>query len=256
MRGCTLERRSTESPFSSFDEYRTALGRYIVRYNSTPQQRSTLGQSLVPLDEYRRRYTTRYEIAPETLALLLLRAAKRRIRKNGVQCFQAHWCYYHEAMAEWKGADSEVRYADADYSRGRVLLPNHQVSEAALSTPTSILKPDKRTLKLVAEARAHERKVIRGANLLQASNLRGESVEARGAEQLPPAEKEADRPAHANSAAHVHQFTRLARRKLRQVAGTARGTDAQVARIEADFSSLQGEASIFTAKEFDYEAEA
>ena len=92
-----MEKRATESPFIGFDDYRASLARYIVRYNSTEHQRSTLGgQSLVPLDEYRRLYTTCYEIAPETLALLLMRAEKRRVRKNGVQCFQSHWFYYHE----------------------------------------------------------------------------------------------------------------------------------------------------------------
>jgi hypothetical protein len=125
-----------------------------------------------------------------------------------------------------------------------------------LITPTSILKPDKQTLKLVAEARAHERKVIREANLLHAANLRGESVEERVAEQLSPAEKEADIPAHANSAAHVHQFTRLDRPKLRQVAGAARVTGEQVSLVEADFSILRAEDPGTAVKEFDYEEEA
>lgn len=251
------ERRAAESPFIFFDDYRAALTRYILRYNSTEHKRSTLGgQSLVPLDEYRRLYTTRYEITPGTLALLLMRAEKRRVRKNGVQCFQSHWFYYHEAMAEWKGADVEVRYGDSDYSRVWVLLPNHQLCEAMLITPTSILKPDKQTLKMVTEARAHERKVIREANLLHASRLRGETVEERVSEQLPPADKEVGETVLANSPARVHRLTRLDRPKLRQVAGASHVTDEQVARIEADFSILQVEESSTAVKEFDYEEEA
>jgi hypothetical protein len=109
---------------------------------------------------------------------------------------------------------------------------------------------------MVAEARAHERTVIREANLLHASNLRGERVEERVAGQLPPAEREADAPAYANSAAHVHQLTRLDRPKLQQVAGTAHVTDEQVARIEADFSILQPEETGAIVKEFADEEEA
>lgn len=252
-----MERHEAFSPFITFDDYRAALARHIVHYNCTEHKRSTLGgQRLVPLDEYRRLYTTRYEITPETLALLLMHAEKRRIRKNGVQCFQSHWFYYHEAMAGWKGADVEVRYADSDYSRVWVLLPNHQLCEAVLVTPTSILKPDRQTLKLVAEARAHERKVIREANLLHASNLRGETVEERVAEQLPPEEREAETLAHTNSPASVHQLTRLDRPKLRQVVNASHVTDEQVARIEADFSILQVAESSTAVKEFAYEEEA
>lgn len=128
--------------------------------------------------------------------------------------------------------------------------------EAALITPTSILKPDKQTLKLVSEARAHERQVIREANLLHASNLRGETVEERVSEQLSQEEREVDPPAHRNSPAHVHQLTRLDRRKLRQVVNASHVTHEQVARIEADFSILQGEESGASVKEFDYEEEA
>jgi len=137
-----------------------------------------------------------------------------------------------------------------------VLLPNHQLCEAALITPTSILKPDKRTLKLVAEARAHERKIIREANLLHASNLRGETVEERVSEQLPLEDKEVGETTLANSPARVHRLTRLDRPKLRQVAGASHVTDEQVARIEADFSILQVEESSTAVKEFDYEEEA
>jgi len=112
------ERRAVDSPFVTFDKYRASLARHVVRYNSAAHRRPTLGgQGLVPLEEYRRLYTTRYEIRQETLALLLMRAERRRVRKNGVQCFQSSWFYYHEALAEFKGADVEVRYADGDYSR-------------------------------------------------------------------------------------------------------------------------------------------
>lgn len=251
------ERRAAESPFITFDDYRASLSRRILRYNSTSHRRSTLGgQSLLPLGEYRRLYTTHYEIAPETLALLLMRAEKRRVRKNGVQCFQPHWFYYHEAMAEWKGSNVEMRYADSDYSRVWVLLPSWKIVEAALVTPTSILKPDKRTVKLVAEARAHERKLIREATLLHASNVRGEGTEDRVAHRLPQEETQAREAAAANHQSSVHQLTRLDRPKLRQAAGAARVAGDQVARVEADFSILQAGPQCVPVREFDYEEEA
>ena len=57
----------------------------------------------MPLDEFRRLYSVKYEIKPETLALLLLKPDHRIIRKGGVQCFQKHWFYFHERMSGFKG---------------------------------------------------------------------------------------------------------------------------------------------------------
>lgn len=108
----------------------------------------------------------------------------------------------------------------------------------------------------MAEARAHERKLISEANLLHASNLRGETVEKRVADQLPQEEREANTLEQPNAPASVHQLTRLDRPKLRQVAGVAHITDEQVASIEADFSILQAEESSTAVKEFAYEEEA
>ncbi len=250
------ERRAADSPFIIFDEYHASLARHILRYNSTTHKRPTLGgQSLIPLEEYRRLYIIRYEIRAETLALLLMRAEHRRVRKNGIQCFQSHWFYYHEALAEFKGADVEVRYTDTDYSRVWVVLPNHQLCEAVLITPTSILNPNKQTLKLVAEARAHERKVIREADLLRASNLRGETAEERVANQLQHETTRASQKGQDKSSANVHQFTRLDRTKLRQAATALQVTGAQVAAIKADLSIFRTDGEVAPVKEFDYEEE-
>lgn len=93
------------SPFMSFDQYREALARFIDRYNSSEHERLVLGGArVIPLEEYRRLYTTRYEISSETLSLLLMKPGKRRVRKNGVQCFRKDWFYYHESMSMFKGA--------------------------------------------------------------------------------------------------------------------------------------------------------
>jgi Bacteriophage Mu transposase len=113
-----LKGQELASPFIRFDEYRERLAGFITRANASPHERPTLrSERLMPVEEYRRLYTTRYEIQPETPALLLLKSDRRIIRKNGVQCFQKHWYYYHEAMSPYKGASVEMRYADGDYNK-------------------------------------------------------------------------------------------------------------------------------------------
>jgi hypothetical protein len=178
-------RKMTASPFIKFDDYRAQLLAFLTNYNSTEHERTVLGGvRVVPLEEYKRLYTTRYEIAPELLALLLMKPERRTVRKNDVQCFQKNWFYWHESLSEYKGMDVEVRYSEEDYQRVWVILPDRQVCEAELITPTSLLKPNKRTLQAVAETRAKERRIIREYHLLAESGLRGESTEDRVAVAL------------------------------------------------------------------------
>jgi hypothetical protein len=236
------------SPFISFDQYREAIADFIARYNSSEHERLTLGGArITPLDEYSRLYTTRYEISSETLSLLLMKAEKRRVRKNGIQCFRKDWFYYHEAMSMFKGQDVEVRFSNDDYGRVFVILPNLKICEAELLTPTSLINPNKRTLKAVKQARAFERNVINDFNFIAQSNIRGESPEDRVARQIVADEavdiKQRDR-ASPTARAIVHKLTRIdhcmppARRDVTQV------TAAEVARAEAD-------TSIFTVSSHD-----
>ena len=173
------------SPFMSFDEYRERLAMFITEYNSTVHERPTLRSArLIPLEEFKRLYTTRYEIKHETLALLLMKAEKKTIFKNGVNCFQKHWYYRHESMSLYKGKEVEVRYSDDDYSRVWVVLPNGHICEATLITPTSLLNPNKQTIEAVRAARAHERKLQREFTFYTQSHLSGETTEDRVARQL------------------------------------------------------------------------
>jgi Mu transposase, C-terminal len=175
----------TASPFMTFDEYREHLAMFIAEYNSTIHERPTLRSSrLIPLEEFKRLYTTRYEIKHETLALLLMKAEKKTIFKNGVNCFRKHWYYYHESMSLYKGMEVEVRYSDDDYTRVWVVLPNGHICEATLITPTSLLNPNKQTLETVRAARAHERKLQREFAFYTRSHLSGETTEDRVARQL------------------------------------------------------------------------
>jgi hypothetical protein len=174
-----------DSPFISFDDYKEHLALFITLHNSSAHERLTLGgRSIVPTEEFSRLYTTRYEIANETLALLLMKSTKRTIEKDGVQCFQKNWFYYHESMSRFKGRAVEVRHTDDDYKRVWVILPNAEICEATLITPTSIINPNKQTLKTIKEARAHERNLIRDFDLLKHSQLRGETTEDRVMERI------------------------------------------------------------------------
>lgn len=233
-----LRGKRAESPFIGFEEYREALTGFIQEWNSRAHERTVLGGArLVPLEEFHRLYTTRYEIAEEALALLLMKSEKRTIRKNGVRCTgtPAHWNYYHPAMTEFKGQDVEVRYSHDDYSHVWVILPNNQICEAELITPTSVLNPNKQTLKQVAEASARERKLIRDHQLLNFSMLRGETTEDRVVAQIEEEEVIEAVAAEAGGQARVQKITRMDAPKLRSVKARS-VTVEQVAAVEADES--------------------
>lgn len=243
----TKGKRGT-SPFVRFELYRDKLAEFITQYNASAHERSTLGgQSVMPIDEYRHLYLTRYEISNETLSLLLMKAEKRVIGKNGVQCFQKHWFYYHESMAGFKGATAEIRFTDGDYSRVWVILPNKQICEASLITPTSIINPDKRTLKAVAEAKAHERELMRGFNLIAQSQLRGETTEDRVVGQLTSEARGMDQVSAYEPGPNqtvVHRLPRIDRKKLLLLASNSDVSAAEVAEVDTD-------ASIFNDAEYD-----
>jgi hypothetical protein len=251
-----LKGKRASSPFMTLDQYREALAVFITRYNRIAHERSNLGSArVVPLDEYKRLYITRYEIAAGTLDLLLMKAEKRVIRKNGVQCFQKHWFYLDEAMNRYKGKSVEIRYSDDDYSRVTVILPNLQLCEAHLVTPTSLLNPNKQTLQTVRNARANDRKIIREYDLIAQSYLRGETTEDRVAqeletEKLTSIEDEIQENTQALSG-NVHQLTRLDHIKP-AVTSKQEITTANVKEATTD-NSIFTAPEYFNIKEFDYD---
>lgn len=181
--GKNIEWLIAESPFMTLDSYRDNLAGWIAQeHNAGEHTRTVLnGTKMIPIREYERLYTTRYEIDDGTLALLLMKTTTRKLGKNGVNLFQQGWWYLHEAMAAFKGDDIkvEVRYSDADYSRVWVVLPNKQIVEAQLVQQSSIVRPNKQTIETVARQRHTERNLARDYQLLQQSEWRGESVEER-----------------------------------------------------------------------------
>jgi hypothetical protein len=189
-----------DSPFMTIDDYRDALTGRIAEYNQTGHQRATLGGAvIVPIEEHERLYTTRYTVSEESLALLLLKSAKRRVVKNGVRMFQQGWHYLCPELSRYKGDDFEVevRYSESDYSHVFIVppstpdIPNPKILRADLVTPTSIQRQhlNKQTVDLVARTKNHERKLHREWNLLTQSIIRGESTEERVAAQLEPEEE-------------------------------------------------------------------
>lgn len=251
-----LKGKRASSSFPPFDEYREALAEFFIRYNSIGHERPTLhSEIVVPIEAYRHLYTTRYEIATQTLALLLMKAEKRTIGKNGVQCFQKHWFYFHEAMSIYQGKSVEIRYSDENYKSVKVILPNMQMCEAHLVTPTSLLNPNKETLKVIKNARANERKLMREFDLITQSQLRGEIVEDRivqvkESEETEIFDENASEDVGAKTGS-VHQLIRLDHVRP-VVASKQEITDINVKEATADTSIFTDPKDI-KIKEFDYD---
>jgi hypothetical protein len=226
------------SPFLLLEDYREALAKFIEAYNASPHERSTLGgRKVIPLEEYRQGYPTRYEISRTTVALLLMKATSRTIGKDGVNCFRKNWWYLHPDMSLYKGAKVEVRYTDRDYNSVWVMLPNTKICEATLITPTELLYPNKETLKAVAQARARERKAIRDFHLITQSELRGETTEERFVTQLfHQGGEDSLRQAQTGVPARVHRLTRFDQKKLSAVEPTNQITAADVESAALDES--------------------
>jgi hypothetical protein len=249
-----LKGKRDGSPFIGIDEYRDALAGWIREYNARPHTRTTLNNAcIVPLEEYRRLYTTHYSIAEEALALLLLKVAEpnREIRKNGVELFNFH--YLHPEMGKWKGHKVEVRYDDADYSSVWVVLPDGKICQAEMLERSGVIKTNKDTVTRVHKQQAYDRRIIKEHNLLNIGMIRGETAADRVAAQLAAEQEdeviEAIAAEGGGGGASVHKLTRFDRPKLRAVSAAAIDSA-----IEFDDSIFEvDDAPRGRVREFDYE---
>ncbi|MDT5063172.1 MAG: putative transposase [Acidobacteriota bacterium] len=227
--------RRDKSPFPSFDQYHEALAEFITRFNNSPHIRTTLGGiKVIPLEEFNRLYTTPYKIDSGVLALLLMKAVKKQIKRNGVQVFQKNCFYLHEAMLQFIGADVEVRYSDGDHNSVFVILPNKQICEAERITPSSIINPNAHTQKIIAQARAYEKKINEEFHFIAQSQLRGETAEDRVSQEWNVTESMHEEEEKRDQTASIHLMTRMHGRKLRQVSGGRNVTVSDVATAEAE----------------------
>jgi hypothetical protein len=249
-----------ESPFMTLEDYREALAGYFVEYNHDVHERTTLGGAkVVPIEEYKRLYTTHYEISEKTLALVLMKAEKRVVRKNGVSINGFE--YLHTQLAYYKKLEVEVRYSDDDFRRVFIVppptdaIPHPDIIEADAVIRGGVRNPNRETQKQIARQRNFEEKVKRDHDYITQSMIRGESVQDRVAAQIEPEEEVEVRIAvsggdgrgrvfegtHASHGlastsggpARVHQLTRLDRKRIGRSAIRPVTVD-QVAELEVD----------------------
>jgi Mu transposase-like protein len=203
------------SPFPSLDQYREELAQFITRFNTSPHIRTTLGGiKVIPLEQFKRLYTTHYKIDQGTLAIILMKPATQTITRIGVQLFQKNWFYLHEKMLDFIGSKVEIRYSDDDYNTVFVVLPNRQVCEAERVTPSSITNPNAQTQKAIAKARVYEKKINEEFHFIAQSQLRGETTEDRVAQELNVEELINEEEEKEAQSASVHLLTRMQGKKL------------------------------------------
>jgi hypothetical protein len=184
-----------------------------------------------------------------------MKSEQRVIGKNGVQCFLKHWFYFEESMSEFKGRSVEIRYSDDDYSKVFVVLPNGRMCEAQRINPTSLLNPDKETVKRIRKAKANERRLTNEFELLNHSRLRGETAEDRIAlevDALQEQEEEGSYEVVGPSQGQVHQLTRLDYVRHKQEPRGAAVTSSMVAQSPAD-TSIFADIPVRRIKDFDYD---
>lgn len=177
-----------DAPFVTFEDYLENLENFINEYNSTAHLRTTQGnKQIVPLERFDELYRTRFEIAEETLALLLMKAQKRTIGKNGIEIFGQQ--YLHPQLAAYKEiykkTDVEVRYDDNDLNQIWVVLPNNGgILKVDRLVRGGLLDVNKQTIETVKRTQAEERRLQREYRALQERRLRGETAEMTVARQL------------------------------------------------------------------------
>jgi len=256
-----------KSPFPLESEVRIAVAEWRQRYNAKEHTRETLGgATVVPLQEYARLYTNRYDIREETLALMVMKTTRGPLRKNGAVALGSS--YWHNELARWKGRRDgdgkplqlEIRYLDSDYTTVWIVLPDGAICEAQRVDVGSVLTASRESLKQTAQRIRAEKDLQKNYMLLQQSIWRGETVEDRIVAELPveePVEMPIAVGQNGNQQSSVTLFTRFDREKHRAPV-TRLVTAAEVSSIAADDGIFSGDDSSEDAgrgrvKEFDFD---
>ncbi|GEM_PF-1859710 len=227
-----------ESPFIGFEEYREALAGFIQEWNSKEHERATLGGArIVPLEEFGRLYTVRYEIPEDTLAMLLMKPAQCMIRKNGVRVPALGKDFYAcDEMIPYKGNYIEVRWTPDDYDHVWCILPDNppetRIVQARRVVPTSLINPNQEVIRERVTAQARERKYIREYEPLNSATLR---IEENTQEAAQEEEEPLRAVASGGSPARVQKLTRFDGPKQRAIEKKP-VTAKDVAAVEADES--------------------
>ena len=112
-----LKGDAEETPFLHIAEFALLFERWLYEhYLRRPHAR--LGCS--PLEAYRQEYGTPVVPDERTLDLLLLRAEKRLVRRNGLELFERNRWYWSEKLLGREGTYVEVRWDPRDL--GKVLV--------------------------------------------------------------------------------------------------------------------------------------
>lgn len=240
------------SPFLSFDEYKSKVAEQIAKYNSTAHQRTNLGGKwIIPLKEYQSLYTTRYEIPQDLVTTLLLKTSSRKIGKIGINCFRKNWLYWHPEMSDFKGLKVQIKYTDQDYKTILVVLPDKRCVEATLIEPSSILSPNKETLKQIKKIEAQEKQNIKNFHLLQHSKLRFETAEEKIIKSIPSKTSVVEAPSpKAAATATVHLFPSIVKEKAPHNLSKQTVSEQQMLQIKAQIEILP-EIKDKKIKEFD-----
>ncbi|MCI0623709.1 MAG: Mu transposase C-terminal domain-containing protein, partial [Acidobacteria bacterium] len=116
-----LKGEAEETPFLHISEFALLFERWLhEHYTRRPHAR--LGCS--PLEAYRQDYGSPVVPDERTLDLLLLRAEKRLVRRNGLELFERNRWYWSEKLLGREGTYVEVRWDPRDL--GKVLVDTEE----------------------------------------------------------------------------------------------------------------------------------
>jgi hypothetical protein len=179
-----LKCKRSASPFINFEDYTREIDAWIARYNTSVHTRITLGnRRIVPMEEFHKLYTTRFEISDTAMSRLLMKGDSKLIGKNGVGIDGTPWHYLDRKglMKRYAGSYVETRWYDSDMSKVWVFLPDGERVEAEVLEKSTFYKLNKETAERISKQKKIDRRLLKEHSYLTQSIIRGESSEDRAA---------------------------------------------------------------------------